>query len=384
MRRSTAQSISVQGGEQAQGAGRGLFGWKLGAGYRMKPTDERGRAPMTTRRASGERLEIRLGALQVFVWLGLALGSIFAAYGLGFVSGKSVGFESARSSSGIEVAKLAVSDALPPERSEQSVSGIYDRLNAPAVLDRGTEPGKADAKGSASAPTKPVRDITAERVKQIQDEDAAANARSSGDDSASSLAEIESIFADESAGSAEVESAKNVKILGSDKAKAAAAAAQPASDADKKTVGSLLDERLGENQAAASAGGLEEQASGKVMGAVTTKTEPATAPVALQPEKKTAPAVEAPATKIAVTKKLKKGYYAQVQAPKTVEEAEQTARKLRDSGFPVVIESANSGGQSFYRVLVGPEDKKVQAERFLGQLKSEKYLKGTPFIKPVS
>jgi cell division septation protein DedD len=86
---------------------------------------------------------------------------------------------------------------------------------------------------------------------------------------------------------------------------------------------------------------------------------------------------------VVITKKPKAGYYAQVNAPDNSAEAEKIAKKLQGSGFPVVIESASTKGKTFYRVLVGPEQNKVQAERLLGQLKGEKYIKGSPFIKSV-
>ena len=62
-------------------------------------------------------------------------------------------------------------------------------------------------------------------------------------------------------------------------------------------------------------------------------------------------------------------------------EAQTIAQKLKKSGFPVVIEPFSNGGQSFYRVLVGPEENKVQADRLVSQLKGERYLPGAPFIR---
>jgi cell division septation protein DedD len=49
----------------------------------------------------------------------------------------------------------------------------------------------------------------------------------------------------------------------------------------------------------------------------------------------------------------------------------------------VVVESASVAGQSFFRVLVGPEQNKVQADRLVSQLKSESYIAGNPFIRKV-
>ena len=64
-------------------------------------------------------------------------------------------------------------------------------------------------------------------------------------------------------------------------------------------------------------------------------------------------------------------------------DAQSIVQKLKRSGFPAVIEPASVSGQSFYRVLVGPEENKVQADRLVGQLKSESYIAGAPFIRKV-
>jgi cell division septation protein DedD len=101
------------------------------------------------------------------------------------------------------------------------------------------------------------------------------------------------------------------------------------------------------------------------------------------PVAKVAKPVETKKEKVAVVKRLPKGYFAQVAAPKTKGEAEELARKLRKSGFPVVLEDNSTGRSPFYRVMVGPEDNKVQADRMLGQLKREKYLDGKIFVRQV-
>jgi cell division septation protein DedD len=82
-------------------------------------------------------------------------------------------------------------------------------------------------------------------------------------------------------------------------------------------------------------------------------------------------------------KVIPSGYFAQIAAPKTLAEAEGVAKKLKRSGFPVVVEPTSVAGQSFYRVLVGPEQNKVQADRLVSQLKGESYISGTPFIRKV-
>ena len=59
------------------------------------------------------------------------------------------------------------------------------------------------------------------------------------------------------------------------------------------------------------------------------------------------------------------------------------ATMLSSSGFPVVIEKAMVRGQTYYRVLVGPEDDRTRGEILLGQVKRERYLTGQPFIRMI-
>ncbi|MCB0336128.1 MAG: SPOR domain-containing protein, partial [Bdellovibrionales bacterium] len=76
-------------------------------------------------------------------------------------------------------------------------------------------------------------------------------------------------------------------------------------------------------------------------------------------------------------------WYAQVLAPKELSEAQALSDKLKDSGFPVVIEHAEVRGQQYYRVLVGGEESRQQAEILIKQLQREKYLKGDPFLRMI-
>jgi cell division septation protein DedD len=104
---------------------------------------------------------------------------------------------------------------------------------------------------------------------------------------------------------------------------------------------------------------------------------------AKEAEARAAKKVEEASASPLVKKVLPPGYFAQVAAPKKLAEAEGVAKRLKRSGFPVVIESTSVAGQSFYRVLVGPEDNRVQADRLVSQLKSESYVAGDPFIRKV-
>lgn len=350
--------------------GRAESSVRAGVGYKLKPSEENGRSAMVGRRGNGQTWELRLGKLQVAVWLGLALGSIAGAYCVGFFAGRYVGFETARESTAVEVAKLPVTDSLPEGRA-QNPSTIYEKLNAPAVLRETEEEAAAyrshnssrEAPGAHKQPkllqdSIERNDSVEEKKIGVKNSEQPEPAQAGG----ASVAEIEGLF-DDSTGSelivgSEADLApqkvpQSVRMLGSSSTDGAN---------NDKSASALLDERI--------ANARTEATKSKEMA----RDAEVKAPV--QDKKVTQ-------SDSAVRKSVPNGFFAQVAAPKKLNEAEGIARKLKQSGFPVVIESATVGGQSFYRVLVGPEENKVQADRLVSQLRGESYIAGAPFIRQV-
>jgi cell division septation protein DedD len=308
------------------------------------------------------------------VWLGLALGAIVGAYFVGFFSGRYVGFESARESSAGEVAKLPVPEIFQGSAG-QNPGGVYDKLKAPALL-RDAEPDVRAAKVRPSAET-----VAADaRLEEIKKEVEAANRNESlqpgdaedepsvlsGEEGASEQ-DIENMIseprrgpeviigADEGINPAKVPD--SVRLLGTGKTESKEAQAKAvAPGKSEKSATTLLDERIANARSDAAKGGQGGETAGKVAA------------------RDSGPLVR---------KVIPSGYFAQVAAPKKLAEAESIAGKLKRSGFPVVVESASVAGQGFYRVLVGPEQNKLQADRLVSQLKSEKYIAGNPFIRRV-
>jgi cell division septation protein DedD len=343
---------------------KGDAGAKGAGGYTLKPSSQNERSSVGARRGSGQGSEVRLGKLQVTVWLGLALGSIVGSYFVGFFAGRYVGFDAARASSAGEVAKLPAPESFN-ESAIQNPGGVYDKLKSPAILrDSVSELAqKRAASNEQLEATK--RELPAEpavREARIVDEDAEPSAQIERtvplEDSSGNEQVVDQLFDGVGSGEqliigAEEELAEkpvpsSVRMLGAGKAEEAKVAkAQP-----EKSASALLDERIASAKAAAS----------------TTETKSA--------DKKSdnGPLVR---------KVIPSGYFAQVAAPKKMNEAEAIAGKLKRSGFPVVIESASVAGQNFYRVLVGPEENKVQADRLVSQLDSESYISGKPFIRKV-
>lgn len=354
MRGSIAEDQGTRSGARGESTARS------GAGYKLRPSEENGRSAMVGRRGSNQGWELRLGKLQVAVWLGLAVGSIVGSYSVGFFAGRYVGFETARKSTSVEVAKLPITD-IAPELPAQNPSTIYEKLNSPAVM-REVEQEAAVSKPRVAA----KESAPAYKEPKIIDEDAAALAAGTSEKRsqaaaqdggaaapAAAVEEIEELFGEDGTGSeliiGDEQSAptkkvpESVRILGAEKA------VEPAQV--EKSANELLDERI------ASARTTEEKA----------------------PKVEKKPAASDPL----VRKVLPPGFFAQVAAPKKQSDAESIARKLKQSGFPVVIESTTVRGESFYRVLVGPEENKVQADRLVSQLRSESYIAGAPFIRKV-
>lgn len=85
-----------------------------------------------------------------------------------------------------------------------------------------------------------------------------------------------------------------------------------------------------------------------------------------------------------LVKNVAPGWYAQVAAPTSINEANVLANKLHSSGFRLVIEKAEINGNTYFRVLVGSEKNKTQAVRLVEQLAREPYIDSTPFVRRMS
>ncbi len=351
-------------------------------GFRFRPSEENGRPSMTGRRSSGRGWEIRLGPLQVVVWLGLAFGGIFGSYSMGFFSGRYVGFEAARTASGVEVPKLALTDSIP-ERSPKEWDNVYGKLGGSAVVGQDdatsvTAPPKGGEKKTAESKAPDQRIVKA--VQEMQQESAAVDRETSPSVVKKDLlSDTDSIFTEDVGGGALVDESPSKEISGK--------------GGEVRVLGRELDALEGTTTT-----GVEQvQGKGSAPEVVTKEPqvkEAVAKKVASVEGSEVAPAMpqkpagevklkEPTKEKISVVKRLPRGYFAQVAAPKTRAEAEELARKIRKSGFPVVVEDNSTGRSPFYRVMVGPEDNKVQADRMLGQLKREKYLNGKAFIREV-
>jgi cell division septation protein DedD len=438
---------------------------------RRKASDERRRSPMITtarsnrggsdtssiRQQAGGRSgwELRLGALQAVVWVGLALGAMVGAYFVGFFSGRYVGFDTARSVSAVEVAKLTIPTDLV-EQPGEGVSDIYSRLNAPA----GDSVGRAaEAQASGSTPTKgaKVPESNAARIAQEirsgassekapakgeKDSVSKSESKSSTKPTEGSIAasEIDSLFDDDvrKAPTEQVASAdqlpsdeidapalqqKGVRVLGGDRPSDFDESVSTASTVPTdNSLGAILEERVarareGQVPSAGAKADVVKVSPSEIQGkppgknviespadiekgpvgkgsptmaeakssttSKATTTLPKLPPTEVLPPE--VPKRDSASTDTSFVKQvLPQGFFAQVAAPKRIAEAQDVARRLKKSGFPVVIETAHVRGEDYFRVLVGPEENKVQADRLVDQLKRESYLSGSAFLRRVN
>jgi cell division septation protein DedD len=368
MRGSVAEQKNAPSTTRGDGHVNGARG---SGGYTLRPSSQGERL-----RSSGSGWEIRLGTLQVAVWLGLAVGACVGGYFVGFFSGRYVGFESARQASSSEVPKLPAPEMFT-DSSAVNPNRVYDKLKAPAVL-----PDSASARASAK-----VGEIVrnGEGTSRIDAPESGDTKRlpqgasttgpiptlgSSDDDIFGEVASGERLIIGADSGldeEIEEKSPSTVRMLGKTKDVTEA----PPATSTSAAAAVVLNERIANarNEAAR----IAERESALNQEARKVVDEPRAKPV----ENKSADSGSL------VRKVLPQGYFAQVSAPKKLAEAEAVARKLKRSGFPVLVESASVSGQSFYRVLVGPEENKVQAERLVSQLQSESFVASKPFIRKV-
>lgn len=295
-----------------------------------------------------QQWELRLGLVQLVILLGIVTGSMACAFYIGFSSGRAVGFESALERSLANAARIPTGNELPG-KAEESTSEVYAKLTQSA----GWEGESRDTVGTKEEEL-PIGSIRTAEVS------AAAPA-------------FESALSDP------VESAPRAPALAADSSNAKTLGAL-IEEEDTKVVARAAESEAVETQKAASPPKPVEKAVVKVKEPPAKVARTETKPAA--PEKPVAVAAKEKPSNF-IRQRVPAGWFAQVAAPRKVQDANALATRLRASGFAVMIEVARVRGDEYYRVIVGPEQNRSQAERLVGQLKRESYIQGEPFLKVV-
>ncbi len=90
------------------------------------------------------------------------------------------------------------------------------------------------------------------------------------------------------------------------------------------------------------------------------------------------------ANEIVESPKLIPGWYVQIIASRTEDDAKQIISKLKDQNYNnIVLEKGESGKRTYFRVLAGPYSEKNTAELIKKELSFSKIVKSEPYIKNV-
>ena len=355
-----------------------------------------------------DRKELRLGIAQIVGILGIMIGSILAAFFLGFYSGRSLAFEKELNNALASLPKLPVDEQeAGSDLGEKIVSEVYAKLN---------EQNETSANSGSGAGTQGASDKQANEFpelgsipesKDLEPDDTKENVDLPGMKNTEKKTEdLKGLLPDKMkmegkpeitlpGGKNEIKKNEDIKQAEhktenlKENKNSLMASDQP------KDLSAALNENKHEKELAVSEPDLKK--AGKAIVTIkdeqakeeTKKAEVTDARNKLVMEEKKATAVPE-----AVTKKedsaaegqvpqITKGWYAQIAAPKEKDEAAKLVSNLKRSGFKATIENADVRGQKYYRVIVGPENSKPQADVLVKQLKRETYITGDPFIRMI-
>jgi cell division septation protein DedD len=273
------------------------------------------------------KFDVRLNLKQSLLCIGVCATFIISAYYFGYFAGRIVGFEAGRATDLALEPRYKTFADYPPRIEDELVAEVYAKLNKDS-LDNS---------------------FLADDVRAFKAEDL--------------LVGFEEGLNAENADNQDLAAENNVDADNNALELAAALIAEPLASPEKKeeqspTLGSLRvtgepqqvnNERISQ----------ESNAVSFDAGAVIPK----------------------PPERSFVVSAVPNGWFAQVAAPSSAEDANALASQLRLAGFPVLVERAVVQGQNYFRVLVGPEDNRQQAERLMQQLKREPNIGNDPFIR---
>lgn len=332
----------------------------------------------------GSTWEIRLGALQLIILLGVVSGGMFVSFYFGLLSGQKAGFEGAMETQLATSAKLPVltDQKLPTDLAVES-SDVLAKLEMRENTQANQElPQLGQIPSTDEAP---LAELIAEDTNElhklpdnlltdkIEQEATKTNA-------GQALAKLNSQTAFDSSPHKISDQSQDLFVMSGKNAatsrKTLGALAKSNLEQDLNTTTStqtsaaVLLNTAAQESAKKEATKIVEKSAGSIN--LETKSK----------EKVKEEKVKTVETDSSFVKAvLPNGWYAQIAAPREMKDANKLANTMKLSGFPVVIEVASVRGQEYYRVLVGPEQNRVQAEELKKQLQRESALRDDPILK---
>lgn len=376
-------------------------------------------SPMTNRK-NLERKEIRLGMIQVVGLLGLAIGCIAAAFYLGFYSGRAIVFEREISSANASIPKIPIDGVQgSDEEGEQVVSEVFAKLNEeaspnPVIVEDALSNKEQEGTGQELQPdlqsieNAPLNGVLNEKSAKGEETQLGKVLEASKTENLEVSVEKSHHDINEAGGKPVDKKVQNNHTIAENNQKNEEKRNEERGNEEKgpdiEVIGKTITVRgSGKAQGDSIGAILQGSESVKVPPSVPTVVEkivvekikeqkaPTPTPVTNLHVKEvksesppiTQPVLKQPRESDAPIKNIPNGWYAQVAAPKKMDDVNALSRNLKASGFAVVIEAAEVRGENYYRILVGPEQNKTQADILLKQLKRESYIKGEPFIRMV-
>ena len=295
-------------------------------------------------------MQLRLGLVHAVTLLGLVLGGFTAAYFFGYRVGRTEQFELKSAEALEKMPRIPIPEEEKPQKvPERLVSEVYAKLqdgNLPPV-DEEKNPEKEDTE----LELKPVKIVPLEREEAPPKEEKTL----------ADLEEPKKTTEKEAEKKAQSEEAKVVK-------KEEVVAEKPVAKKVEEPVKVEATPKPTEAPKQAVAGLFE-------LGNTQKKAA----------ETKAVPAKTLTRSKTASSSsKLISGWYVQLAAHETPNEAESLLKLLKENGFlDAKIQTATVDGKKYYRVLVGPEETTLLAKRLRDQLKREPYVQFKPYLRRV-
>lgn len=335
---------------------------------------------MTSNGQPNGTTELRFGLSIAVTIIGLVIGCLVAAFVVGFRSGHTSGYEEATRASLASVPRFKISDSEQPEEvSKEMVSKVYERLKKKTELQEGEEKDVPEL-GVINQVKPPVVEMP--KAKQPSKEANKDIAKVNEENSLDILPKEVSLkdVAVPKTKDKNIDSLLGANTQIKEEAKPATLgglfelgnSGKPDDDVRSKSDQGLKNENESSNLVK-----QQPQELAAVQQIVTEKPQNKD----LLEEAKTA--IE-PKLLPPQEENLRKGWYVQVAAPKSQQEANTMLEQLKNNGFrDSTLQTAVIKGEVYYRVLVGPEDTALLAQRLLEQVGREPYVKFKPFLKRV-
>jgi len=336
--------------------------------------------------ADGERWEVRLGLGQLIILWSVIAGTMIMVFLFGLYAGREQGVQSALEGSADAAARLPIANAVPPsdvapptdvatgasdESSAEPVAGILKSLEQSPPA---TRPAGSDGSPETIAANDTAND-TEKALQQIPDTQQSA--------AALTHETVEHVTPKAEAapplGTIDIATRKSDRAPLDDEI-----AALVGDESSSHQKGTTLADKAKSAESKEEKNAKAKAIELPLKTAEVEKPKPQQKPI--EPAKvETAKADSGKGESVKTVKAGSQapGWYLQVAAARTSQEANAVAKKLQVGGLKPTIETAEVNGSTYFRVVLGPYASKNAAAATRKSVEATKAAKGDPFLKQV-